>query len=181
MVVFFGPPGAGKSVQGQLLAARHGWRWLSTGQLLRDSHNLKLQEIMNRGELVSDEDIDHVIDAALEQARDIENIILDGFPRKIEQAKWLIDNLSRYNRQIGAVISLEVSAKELYSRLHIRGRLDDTPENIAKRTKDYGDKTKPVIDYLAEHGACVQEVDGEGTVGTVHDRVELALELCSQK
>ena len=37
MIIFFGPAGSGKSVQGQLLSARHGWRWLSAGQLLRDS------------------------------------------------------------------------------------------------------------------------------------------------
>jgi adenylate kinase len=42
MIVFFGPAGAGKSVQGQILAARYNWRWLSTGQLLRDSHDPKV-------------------------------------------------------------------------------------------------------------------------------------------
>jgi adenylate kinase family enzyme len=49
MIVFFGPAGAGKSVQGQILAARHGWRWLSAGQLLRDTHDEILERLRVRG------------------------------------------------------------------------------------------------------------------------------------
>jgi adenylate kinase len=51
MIVFFGPPGAGKSVQGQLLAARQGWRWLSTGQLLRDTKDPEIAKILLSGKL----------------------------------------------------------------------------------------------------------------------------------
>ena len=55
MIIFFGPAGAGKSVQGQILAARHGWRWLSTGQLLRDTHDAEVLKKMASGELIDDE------------------------------------------------------------------------------------------------------------------------------
>ena len=48
MIIFFGPAGAGKSVQGQILAARHGWRWMSAGQLLRDTHNPELTTQIGR-------------------------------------------------------------------------------------------------------------------------------------
>ena len=50
MIIFFGPAGAGKSVQGQILSARHGWRWLSAGQLLRDSKDPELLKVMSTGE-----------------------------------------------------------------------------------------------------------------------------------
>lgn len=181
MVIFFGPPGVGKSVQGQLLAARHGWRWLSTGQLLRDSKNERLQEAMSRGELVSDEDINKIIGEALNQAKDMEDVILDGYPRKIEQAEWLVKNIEKFGRQITGIISLNVPDEELYKRLKIRGRLDDTPDNITKRRQEYNNTTKPVIEFLSSRGICTQEVDGQGTVGSIHDRVEAALEQCSQE
>lgn len=61
MVVFFGPAGAGKSVQGQILAARHGWRWLSSGQLLRDSRDPEIVEIMRSGALVGNKQINEVV------------------------------------------------------------------------------------------------------------------------
>ena len=88
MIVFFGPAGAGKSVQGQILAARHGWRWLSSGQLLRDSRDPEIMEQMRKGALVSTEQTNKVITEALDRAENIE-VILDGFPRKLDQAEWL--------------------------------------------------------------------------------------------
>ena len=53
MIIFFGPAGSGKSVQGQILAARQGWRWLSTGQLLRDTHDVSVLQTMQAGKLVN--------------------------------------------------------------------------------------------------------------------------------
>ena len=61
MIVFFGPAGAGKSVQGQILAARHGWRWLSSGQLLRDSRDPEIAELMRTGALVGSDQTNKVI------------------------------------------------------------------------------------------------------------------------
>ena len=81
MIIFFGPAGAGKSVQGQILAARHGWRWLSAGQLLRDTRDPEVMECLRSGELVPVETISRVMDTALANAGDIHKVILDGFPR----------------------------------------------------------------------------------------------------
>jgi CRP-like cAMP-binding protein len=53
MIIFFGPAGSGKSVQGQLLAAKQGWRWLSTGQLLRDTRDPILLQSMQQGKLIA--------------------------------------------------------------------------------------------------------------------------------
>lgn len=100
MIVFFGPAGAGKSVQGQILAARHGWRWLSSGQLLRDSRDPEIMEQMRTGGLVSIEQTHQVISDALERAKTIERVILDGFPRTLEQAQWLQEQKAAHNRAI---------------------------------------------------------------------------------
>ena len=61
MIVFLGPAGAGKSTQGKLLASRHDWLWLSAGQLLRDSHDAELEQIMNKGELVPFEKVNSIV------------------------------------------------------------------------------------------------------------------------
>ena len=178
VILFVGPPGSGKSVQGQLLAARHDWRWMSAGQLLRDTHNTALMEKINMGALADDKVVNQVIADALHRSRDVEHIIMDGYPRHVDQAKWLIDELPRHERSIQAVVKLNVSAAEIARRLKIRGRLDDTPEVISRRMKDYHHETEPVLDYYKSLGIEIADVDGEGSVGTVHDRIEEVVAKC---
>ncbi len=179
MIIFFGPPGSGKSVQGQLLAARHGWRWLSTGQLLRETSNVDVIARMKKGSLVEDELVNHVVDEALHRAKDLDHVIVDGYPRNVEQAKWLLDLLPKHQREIEAVIILDVEDDEILHRLEIRGRLDDAPEIVKRRLGSYREKTKPVIDFFASEGIHVEAIDGMGSVGTIHDRIEEVMEECS--
>ena len=63
-------------------------------------------------------------------------LILDGFPREMTQAKWLVENKSHHGRDIELVVVLEVPKSELLKRLAIRGRVDDTPEIIDERLTD---------------------------------------------
>lgn len=179
MIIFFGPPGSGKSVQGQLLAARHGWRWLSTGQLLRETSNVEIIAHMRKGSLVGDELVNHAVDEALHRAKDLDHVIIDGYPRNVDQAQWLLDLLPKHQREIEAVIILEVDDDEILHRLEIRGRLDDAPEIVKRRLSDYREKTKPVIDFLASEGVHVEAINGMGSVGTIHDRIEEVMEACS--
>lgn len=176
MIIFFGPAGAGKSVQGQILAARHGWRWLSSGQLLRDSRDPEIIEQMRTGALVSSEQINEVIADALERARDIDQVILDGYPRKLEQAQWLIDTQPRHERAIGMAVVLEVPRSELEKRLAVRGRVDDTADAIEERLSIYRQEIYPLLSYLTEQKVRIAHIDGTGTVGQVHDRIEAELE-----
>ncbi|MGH7928611.1 MAG: adenylate kinase family protein, partial [Candidatus Binatia bacterium] len=113
MILFFGPPGAGKSVQGQVLAARHDWRWLSTGQLLRDTHDPEVLKKMQTGALIDSELTSRVLGDALKRSKDIEHVILDGYPRQLEQAEWLIRSQPEHERSISLVIILEVPKNEL--------------------------------------------------------------------
>ena len=100
MIIFFGPAGAGKSVQGQLLAARYGWRWLSAGQLLRDTRDPEVMQCLQEGRLVPVETISRVMNRALESAGDIDRVILDGFPRELAQAEWLLGSRDQHDRTI---------------------------------------------------------------------------------
>lgn len=179
MVIFFGPAGAGKSVQGQILAARHGWRWLSTGQLLRDTHDAELLKQMATGELVNDDVANKVIHQALLRSKDIDHLILDGYPRELSQAKWLEKTLPEHDRTIKLVVVLEVPESEIVHRLHIRGRADDTPEAIRERLHIFRTKIYPILDYFNGQKIRIAHIDGTGTVGQVHDRIEAELEACS--
>ena len=171
MIVFFGPAGAGKSVQGQILAARMGWRWLSTGQLLRDTKDIELLHIMHEGKMVSHEAVTKIMGEAISQSTNIDQLILDGFPRLLEQAHWLVESKSHHGRDVALVIVLEVPREELLKRLAIRGRADDTPEAIDERLNIYRREMYPVLNYLTEQQVSVVHIDGTGTVGQVHDRV----------
>lgn len=171
MIVFFGPAGAGKSVQGQILAARMGWRWLSAGQILRDTHDAELLQTMHEGHMVPHERITAIMGEAIAKAGDIDQIILDGFPRMKEQAEWLVSSQPEHGRSIGLVIVLEVPREELLKRLAIRGRADDTPEAIDERLTIYRQEMYPVLGYLTEQGIPVVHIDGVGSVGEIHDRI----------
>lgn len=178
MIVFFGPAGAGKSVQGQLLAARNGWRWLSAGQLLRDTHDIELIREMQTGSLVDPAKVNELMGDALRRAKNIDRVILDGFPRQLSQAKWLIESQPEHERSIALVIVMEVPRAELLKRLEVRGRLDDTPEAVDERLRIYRTEIYPILTYLTEQGVRIAHVDGTGTVGQVHDRIMDELAAC---
>jgi len=171
MIVFFGPAGAGKSVQGQMLAARQGWRWLSAGQLLRDTHDLEIIKEMQTGRLVNPETVNKLMGEALQRAKHIDRVILDGFPRQLSQAKWLVEMQPKHERAIQLVIVLEVPRGELLKRIEVRGRVDDTPEAVDERLKIYRTEMYPILSYFTEQGISIAHIDGTGTVGQVHDRI----------
>ena len=68
MILLFGPTGAGKSMQGQMLAVRQGWKWLSTGEMLRQSTDPAVIATLKAGELVSDKLTYQVFDHAVQEA-----------------------------------------------------------------------------------------------------------------
>lgn len=171
MIVFFGPAGAGKSVQGQMLAARNNWRWLSAGQLLRDTKDMEVISQMQSGQLVDTQKVSDLMGDAIKRAGNIDSVILDGFPRELSQAKWLVDNKSHHGRDISLVVVLEVPKSELLKRLEVRGRVDDTPDAIDERLKIYRQEIYPILTYLTEQNVNIVHVDGVGKVGQIHDRI----------
>jgi len=173
MILLFGPTGAGKSMQGQMLAVRQGWKWLSTGEMLRQSTDPEVIATLRSGELVSDELTYQVFEEAVQDARDKDypNIIIDGFPRTKEQAAWLDNYMEKMGEKIDIVVALEVPEAEIMTRLEKRHRMEDTPETIAKRMTIYRQKMYPVLGIFAEAGVKIVHLDGTGTAGEVHDRI----------
>ena len=176
MIIIFGPAGAGKSMQGQILAARQGWRWLSAGQILRDAHDPELTQIMHEGKLVPQHRISEIMSKSIKNAGDIDQIILDGFPRELPQAQWLLDSETDHGRKVGLVVVLEVPREELLKRLRIRGRVDDTPEAIDQRLAIYRQEMYPILGLFTDRHIPVVHIDGVGAVGAVHDRIYAELQ-----
>ena len=173
MILLFGPTGAGKSMQGQMLAVRQGWKWLSTGEMLRASTDAEVIRILKSGELVSDELTYEVFDQAIQDAveKQYKNIIVDGFPRTKDQAEWLAEYMEKTNQKIDVVIVLEVPESIIMERLEKRGRMEDTPETIARRMAIYRQKMYPVLGIFAEQDMRIIHLDGTGSAGEVHDRI----------
>lgn len=160
-------------MQGQMLAVRMGWKWLSTGEMLRQSKDEEVIRTLQTGELVSDELTYQVFESAVQEARDLNypNIIVDGFPRTKEQAAWLDSYLEKVGDKIDIVAVLEVPEAEIMTRLEKRQRMEDTPETIANRMTIYRQKMYPVLGLFAEAGVKIIHLDGTGTAGEVHDRI----------
>ena len=173
MILLFGPTGAGKSMQGQMMAVRQGWKWLSTGEMLRQSQDPAVIELLKSGELINDELTYEVFDTAVKDAKEnnYPNIIVDGFPRTKDQAEWLAEYMKKTGQTIDLVIALEVPEAEIMQRLEKRARMEDTPEIIAKRMTIYRQKMYPVLGIFAEQGVKITHLDGTGTAGEVHDRI----------
>ena len=122
-IILLGPPGAGKGTQAHRLEEHHGMRQLSTGDMLRGAVKagtpvgIKAKEIMDRGDLVSDEIVSELIDAELTAMGPETGAIFDGYPRTEAQAHMLDDILAKHGRKLDHVIELEVNEDELVKRI----------------------------------------------------------------
>jgi adenylate kinase len=181
MIIFFGPAGSGKSMQGQLLAARYGWRWLSSGQMFRDAGDAKILAHLKTGELMPDAVANQVVFAALDKAHtcdDIDRVVLDGYPRTTEQAKALVDHEQTRCGQNGVAmcVVLEVPKSEIVERLKKRGRAEDAADAIERRLQIHRGEIYPLLDFFNKLGVPIEHIEGVGTVGEVHDRIVAELE-----
>ena len=141
--------------------------------MLRESRDQAVIDVLKSGELVSDELTYEVFDTAIKDAdaNEFKQIIVDGFPRTKEQAEWLKTYTETSGRTVKLVVVFEVPEEEIMSRLELRGRMEDTPETIAKRMNIYRQKMYPVLGSFAEDGIKIVHLDGTGTAGEVHDRL----------
>lgn len=175
MIAFFGPAGSGKSLQGQRLAEKYGWKWLSVGQLLRDQGDAKINEKLKTGELFDDEFVTKLMhDAMVDMDALGAEVILDGYPRNELQAKWMIENGDM--GMMRAAIVFEVSKDELWARIAGRGRNDDTQKAVERRWGIYEQNIYSILPLFEDNNVKVTTLDGMGTVDEVTARIETILE-----
>lgn len=175
MIIFMGVAGSGKSAQGRLLADRLGYPWLSTGEFLRMLISGARRREMLEGKLLDDAEIISLIQKIFRIVDTEHEFVLDGFPRTVAQADWLLSQRRHGQLDITAVIHLQASEEVVLERLLQRGRQDDQAEAIRERFREYETATQPIIDDLKQHGVSVFEINGEGDVEVIHESIVKAI------
>jgi adenylate kinase len=188
--IIFGPPGSGKGTQAARIEKEFHLAHLSTGQILRaevargTEIGREVARIMAAGDLVPDDIIVSIVRQRLPASEAGAGVLLDGFPRTLQQAQALDAMLAQEGHRVDFVVALDVPESELIQRiLHraaIEGRSDDTPEAIAERMHEYHKLTEAVLDYYRKQGVRVEEVDGTGGADAVFERIRRAIGISSR-
>lgn len=175
MIIFMGVAGSGKSVQGRRLADEMGLPWLSTGEFLRMLISGERRQAMVAGKLLKDSEIIELVRKIFSLIDVKEEFILDGFPRTIAQADWLLNQVKHDQLQVSAVIHIIASEEVVLKRLVDRGRPDDNAEAIKERFKEYEDAVKPLLEDFRQAGVRVCDINGEQSIEAAHDDIVEAL------
>ena len=183
-IIIFGAPGSGKGTQSELMIAKYGLDYISTGNVLREAikEGNELgkiaKEYIDKGQLVPDELIIKLIAKFLDDKKDSKGVIFDGFPRTIPQAKALKELLTDRGTDISILLDLQVEDEELINRLlergKISGRSDDNLETIKSRLDVYHTQTAPLATYYISEGKHVP-IKGIGTIEDITWRIDEAI------
>lgn len=175
MIIFMGVAGSGKSVQGRLLADEMALPWLSTGEFLRMLVSGDRRKDMLAGRLLSDREIIKLVQKIFAMIDVHDEFILDGFPRTVSQADWLLNQHKHGQLDVTAVIHLTVSEQTVLDRLLKRGRQDDHKEAIIERFEEYEKVTKPIMDHFKKAAVPIFDFNGEDSVERIHAEIKQAI------
>ncbi len=184
-IVIFGPPGAGKGTQSNLIAKKFNLHQLSTGELLRKEikDNTKLgkeiSSIIDSGNLVSDEIAGDLIEKYLSNEIFRNRLIFDGYPRNLIQARNLERLLKKYNQKIDIVlkltVNLEIIKQRIIERKNLEKRTDDNEKIAIKRFVSYENNIKPVIDFYKQTNL-LKVVNGEASISEISSEISGLIE-----
>ncbi len=181
LVIFVGPPGAGKGTQSVRLAEYLAVPHCSTGEMFRqaclaDSEiGHQANEYMQAGRLVPDSMVQTIVAKRLTEPDCKNGCVMDGFPRTLIQAQAFDDWCKEHYLPVTKVIEFQVDEETLLSRLDGRGRADDDQEVVKKRFSQYRELTMPLLDYYRAQGV-LATVSGIGEMDEVFARITAALE-----
>ena len=184
-ILLLGPQGSGKGTQAKRISTEYGIPHVATGDMLRETIaagtelGRKVKPILERGDLVPDEDMISLIRERLSRDDTAEGFVLDGFPRTMAQAEALDAMLREIGRELTIVFELqlpdEVCIDRLLRRARLEGRVDDTPEVVRRRLELYHRETEPLIEHYRATGKLVG-IHADRPIPEVFSEIQEALD-----
>jgi adenylate kinase len=206
-IILLGPPGSGKGTQSYKLVEKYNLDHISTGDILRSqitdqtSLGLEAKKYMDKGELVPDK---LIIDMVSSTTKNLESILLDGFPRTINQALSLEKEMEKLSKSIDYVLYFDVPFDDLINRLSQRisckncsktfsksdkeyicldscstqelyQREDDKPEAITKRMETYKELTQPLLEFYENKGL-LKKINANTSIQEVSIKIDKILQ-----
>ena len=181
-IVFYGPEGSGKGTQAKLLSDKLHLPLITFGDLVRDAAKNDrgmvgnaARYVLTHGKYLPDSEA-FVLWKNRLKGEDAKNgFIIDGFPRSIKQAEFLLNNVKKYGYGIDHFIYLTLSDEEAVKRLAKRQRKlfagssinHDDPERVKGRLESYRKKENDVLGFFQKLGI-VREIDGERSIEDIH-------------
>ncbi len=202
VLVLLGAPGSGKGTLSAKLKNELGYIHLSTGDLFRkimksDSPlGKKINEVIQSGKLVSDDLTNELVKQELDSIKN-KNIVLDGYPRTVDQAKYL-DSITKVDKAVLIDVNKDIIIKRISGRRMcpkcnsiyniyfmppksenvcdhdgstLIQRKDDNIDSVTKRLEVYENQTKPLIDYY-NHRQILVKFDGNGTQDQMFEAIK---------
>ena len=142
-IILLGPPGAGKGTQARILTDERQMVQLSTGDMLREARTSGTEmgkvvaDVMDRGDLVTDDIVIGLIREKLEAGNSGGGFIFDGFPRTLAQADALGALMDEVGQTLDAVVEMQVDDNALVARITARSTCGNCGEV-------YNDQSKPI-------------------------------------